>query len=327
MEINMHQIPERPTIAIVGAGPIGCILGAHLAKAGHEVHLVDIMKDHLDRIASDGLLISGTKEMKVDFPPERMHYDISDLSGKKFDVVFVSFKASLLHRVLPPLTKALGDDTVVVSLQNGLDTEDLIAQSFSKENTLRVVVNYAGNIVDNGHIRLSFFTPPNYIGMLTPKAEANAMRLAKMISDSGLQTKFTSNIKRYEWEKVILNAALSPVCALTRRTMKQMMDFEESRSLVGALLKEGIEVAMASGVEYDESFLSHCIEYLEKAGHHKTSMHIDLDRGSPTEIDFINGKIVEYGKLTNIPTPLNYAITSLIKSAELPQREDTKKLE
>ncbi len=102
--------------------------------------------------------------------------------------------------------------------------------------------------------------------------------------------------------------------------MKQMMEFNKTRELVEAILREGIEVAKANGIFFESEFLIHGMNYLDKAGHHKTSpMHVDIERGSPTEIDFINGKIVEYGKLKGIPTPYNSTIVSLIRGSELPE--------
>jgi 2-dehydropantoate 2-reductase len=181
------------------------------------------------------------------------------------------------------------------------------------------VVNYAGNLIDNGKIRMSFFNAPNYIGTIDPVAETKARSLAEIITAADLETVFTEEIKKYEWEKIILNAALSPVCALTRRTMKQMMTFKETRKLAEAILREGIEVAKANGIYFKPDFLEFGMSYLDKAGHHRTSMHVDIEKRNPTEIDFINDKIVKYGKAKGIPTPYNSAIVSLIKGSELPE--------
>jgi len=309
-------------LAVIGAGPIGGIMGAHLADAGHNVILVDILKDHLDEIRDKGLSIGGTKKMNVPFPSENLCYSIDDLAGKNIDYILVSVKASFLPKIMQMMKSAVAGDTTVVSLQNGLDTEELIAEVFGEENTLRIVVNYAGNMIGNGKLRMSFFNPPNYVGTVNPAAEGKASELAELITAAELETVFTGEIKKYEWEKVILNAALSPECALTRRTMKQMMELRETRELVRAVLIEGIEVAEASGISYGPEFLDHCMGYLDKAGHHRTSMHVDIERGSPTEIDFINGKIVEYGKLKGIPTPYNSTIVALIKGSELPEHTE-----
>jgi 2-dehydropantoate 2-reductase len=200
-----------------------------------------------------------------------------------------------------------------------LDNEDLIADAFGKENTLRIVVNYAGNLIENGKVHMSFFNAPNYIGMIDSKAKEKAETLAEIITKADLETEFTPEIRKYEWEKIILNAALSPVCALTRRTMKQMMEFEDTRNLAEAILREGIEVAAANGVHFKPDFLKFCMGYLDKAGHHRTSMHVDIEKKNPTEISFINDKIVQYGKAKGIPTPINSTIVSLIRGSELPE--------
>ena len=315
--MEAFYMDRKKKFAIIGAGPIGGTMGAHLKKAGHEVILVDILRDHLDEIERNGLGICGFKEMAVPFPAESLCYSVDELAGKNVDIIFISVKASIMPRILPDIEKVAGENSTFVSLQNGLDTEDFIADAFGSRNTLRIVVNYAGNLVANGLVRLSFFNAPNYIGMIHPDAEGKARELADIITDAELATEFTSEIKKYEWEKTILNAALSPVCALTRRTMKQMMELDYTRELVRAILVEGIEVAEANGIFYGPDFMPHCMGYLDKAGHHKTSMHVDIENRSPTEIGFLNEKIVEYGILKGIGTPYNSAIVALIRGAEL----------
>jgi len=310
---------DKYRFGIVGVGPVGSIMAAHLAKAGHNVTLVDILRAHMDEIKTNGLSITGFKEMNVPFSRANLCYGIDEMSGKDVDVVFISVKASVLPQILPILKQVAKPGMTFISLQNGLDNEDLIADVFGKENTLRIVVNYAGNLIDNGKVRMSFFNAPNYIGMIDPAAEKKARTLAEVITAADLETAFTSDIRKYEWEKIILNAALSPVCALTRRTMKQMMEFEDTRGLAEAVLREGIEVAEANGIYFESGFLEHCMGYLDKAGHHRTSMHVDIEKKNPTEIDFINDKIVKYGKAKGIPTPYNSTIVSLIRGTELPE--------
>lgn len=310
---------RKRRMAIIGVGPVGGIMAAYLKNSGHEVLLVDILKGHLDEIRTVGLKIEGLKDMTVPFTDGELCYSIAELEGKDVDTVFVSVKASVLSKILPELKAVISPGTLTISLQNGMDTEEAIAEYFGGENTLRIVVNYAGNLIGNGRIRMSFFNPPNYLGTISTEAEARGRDLADLITASGMETAFTPEIKKYEWEKVILNAALSPVCALTQKTMKQMMECGETRELVKAILREGIEVAKANDIHFDLGFLEHCMDYLDKAGHHKTSMHVDIDRGSPTEIAFLNEKIVEYGKLKGIPTPYNSTIVSLIRGLELPE--------
>ena len=304
---------------VLGVGPVGGIMAAHLAKAGHDVTLIDVMKAHMDEIKKSGLSVTGFKEMNVSFPKNNICYGIDELKDKDVDVLFISVKASILPQILPMLKQVVKPGMTFIALQNGLDNEELIADAFGKENTLRIVVNYAGNLIDNGKVRMSFFNAPNHIGMIDPKAEKKAKELAEVITAADMETEFTSEIKKYEWEKIILNAALSPVCALTRRTMKQMMEFEDTRNLAESILREGIEVAAANGIHFKPDFLEFCMGYLDKAGHHRTSMHVDIEKKNPTEITFINDKIVKYGKAKGIPTPINSTIVSLIRGSELPE--------
>ncbi len=310
---------EKYKLGIVGVGPVGSIMAVHLAKAGHDITVVDILKPHLDEIKKNGLIITGFKELKASFPGKNLCYHINEMRGKNFDGIFIAVKASALSQILPILENAVQSGTTFISLQNGLDNEDLIANVFGKENTLRIVVNYAGNLIDNGKVRMSFFNAPNYIGMIDTSAKEKAQTFAKLITNADLETVYTPEIKKYEWEKIILNAALSPVCALTRRTMKQMMQFTETRDLAEAILREGIEVAEAHGIHFQPNFLEFCMSYLDKAGHHRTSMHVDIEKQNPTEIDFINDKIVKYGKIKGILTPMNSTIVALIKGSELPE--------
>jgi 2-dehydropantoate 2-reductase len=307
---------RAPKIAIVGVGPVGGVLGAYLARAGHYVVLCDIQKPHLDAIKRRGLSITGFADLLG--PCERVAYGIDELSRfPAVDTIVIATKASALPRVVPEIRKIARPGMQFVSCQNGLDNEEYLAETFGPDKVLRIIVNFAGSQMGDGIIHMSFFNPPNYIGAMTSEGEALAHRLAGMMSEAELETKFTQRVKKHEWEKVILNAALSAMCALTRKPMKDMMDFEQTAFLAGELMREGIEVAEAGGVKLEEGFLEHGVEYLKKAGYHRTSMHQDILRRLPTEIDWLNGRIVERGRELDLPTPYNLAITTLIKGLEL----------
>ncbi|MFX0034114.1 MAG: ketopantoate reductase family protein [Candidatus Hermodarchaeota archaeon] len=308
---------EEFRIGIIGIGPTGGILASHLAKAKHNVVLVDINKSRMDKIKKKGLTLTHLKNFNVKFPNENICYSIDELENKNLNTIFIAVKASHLEKILPQLKKIAKPNTTLISLQNGFDTEELIAEFVGEENSLRIVVNYAGNIIEDGVIRMSFFNPPNYLGVLTTNAEEKAKKLADIINSSDLETIFTQDIKKYEWTKCILNT-ISPVCVTTRTTMKQTMEFPETREICREILREGIEVARARGLKFEPDFLDKCMNYLDKAGHHRVSMEADINAGNPSEIGFLNGKIVEYGKIEGIPTPYNKIFVSLIKGCELP---------
>jgi 2-dehydropantoate 2-reductase len=245
-------------------------------------------------------------------------YSASELSTfPEVDTIVISTKASILPKLIPEIAVIARPGMRFVSCQNGLNNEGYLAEAFGPGSVLRIVVNYAGSQMGDGHIAMSFFNPPNYIGAVAAEGEPLARQMAEMMSQAGLDTQFTHNIKKYEWEKVILNAGLSAMCALTRKPMKDMMDLEQTELLAQELMREGIDVAEAGGVTFDEGFMEHAVQYLKKAGYHRTSMHQDILRRLPTEIDWLNGRIVERGRQLGLKTPHNFAITALIKGLEM----------
>lgn len=308
---------EKFKFGIIGVGPTGGILAVHLAKTGYNVVLVDVNKSHMDKIKKKGLTLTNLEKINVKFPKENICYTIEELQDKDVNTIFIAVKASHLHKILPQIKNVVKKETVLISTQNGFDTEELIAEYVGRQNTIRIVVNYAGNIIEDGVIRMSFFNPPNYLGVISSEAEEKARKIAEIINSSGLETIFTPEIKKYEWTKCILNT-ISPVCVTTRTTMKQTMEFTETREICREILREGIEVARARGINFESDFLDKGMSYLDKAGHHRVSMEADINAGNPSEIGFLNGKIVEYGELEGIHTPYNKIFVSLIKGCELP---------
>ncbi len=307
---------SKTKIAIIGAGPIGGIMGAHLTRAGNSVVLCDVLKSHIDAIRDKGLTITGVSEMNVRC--EHLAYSISELSEyPDVDTIVVSTKASIMPRLIPDLKRVAGPETKFICAQNGLGNEEFLAGVFGNENVLRMVINYAGGQTGDGQLWMSFFNPPNYIGALAPQGEAAASQMAETLSAAGLTTQRTKDIQKYVWEKVILNIALNPVCALTQKPMKDMIDCPDTRVLAEELMREGIEVARASGVTFDEGFFDFCVDYLKKAGYHRTSMQQDVLRKVPTEIDWLCGRIAERGRALGVKTPYNYAVTALIKGVEM----------
>jgi 2-dehydropantoate 2-reductase len=205
----------------------------------------------------------------------------------------------------------------VISYQNGIGNEEFLAKYFGKDRAMRVAINYAGNVVGPGKIRMSFFHKPNHIGcMCGTSICGHAIELAELMTSVGLETEPTAEIKRLTWRKTILNAALSPVCAVLAQTMSSVMEFPPARELVEALLWESISVARAAGFDYGEGFFDDCVKYLATAGPHKPSMLVDIENGMPTEIDFINGKIASVGQELQVPVPLNTTMTALVKARE-----------
>jgi 2-dehydropantoate 2-reductase len=315
----MDNQPSGLRIGVIGVGPVGAILAGHLARAGEDVRIIDILRNHVDKMREEGLHIGGMLDLTVKIA--KTSYAISDMADLEFDVIFVCTKASFLPIIIRELEQVYKSGTKIVSYQNGLDNERQLAQAFGEENTLRVVINYAGNFIEDGKVTMNFFHKPNYIGTMTEDNVPFANRIAEMMTNAELETEYTPLIRTHVWEKVILNSALAPISALTGMTMKEVTTFEDTMVMLKELLREGIAVAEADGCEFDDGFFDHCVWYLSQAGHHKPSMLIDVENRSPTEIDFLNGGIMRHGASYGIPVPVNESITQLVRALDQQNRK------
>jgi len=308
---------RKPTIGIIGLGPVGSILAAHLAKSGVDVVVEDVAKKVLTEIKRDGLRVSGIRELSARI--SKTANSMVELVEFEPDIVFVATKACFLKAVLAELKSVYKAGMKVVSFQNGMDNERIIAESLGVDAAYRVVINYAGNLENLGHARMNWFQPPNYVGAFKRgryMTDGTTKYVAELLTACGLETEEASDIKRHVWVKVILNAALCSVCGLTGQTMKGAMDFDFSRDLAVKVLEEGLRVAERDGYDFGEDSLNEFTKYLEKGGAHKPSMLVDVESRRRTEVDFLSGAIVRYGERYGVETPVNLVLTGLLTALE-----------
>jgi len=305
---------KRPTVGIIGLGPVGSILAAHLAKGGVDVVVEDIAKELLVKVRKDGLRVSGIRELAARFDKV-----VGSLAEFEPDIVFVATKACFLRIVLAELKSVYKTGMSVVSFQNGLDNERVIAETLGIDTAYRVVVNYAGELVSPGSAKMNWFQPPNYVGAFKSgryTTDETTKYIAEVMTASELETEETPDIKRHVWEKTILNSALCSICALTGQTMKGAMEFGFSRDLAVKVLEEGLRVAEADGYDFGREALDRFTGYLKKGGAHKPSMLVDVENGRRIEVDFLSGAIMDYGERYGVETPVNMVLTRLLKALE-----------
>ncbi len=204
----------------------------------------------------------------------------------------------------------------VVSWQNGIDTELELAKALGRKPVMRAVVNYGCGLVGPGHVNMPFHHPPHYIQELDPQSAPAAIAIAEAFTVSGLKTEHTDQIISMVWRKGVLNACMNPVCAVTGLTMAQAMNDPIVFKIVDSLIKECVKVARANEISLGWDFYPHAIAYMSNAGNHKPSMLMDIENNRRTEIDYINGKFVEYGQQAGIETPYNITLKSLVKGLE-----------
>jgi 2-dehydropantoate 2-reductase len=208
-------------------------------------------------------------------------------------------------------------DGSVCSVQNGVGNEEAVAEHV--ERVIRGTTFPAGKIVEPGHVQWDV-KGETTIGPFEPRpAPMEAVeRLAEACTRAGMPTKAVDDARGPQWQKLIFNAATNPIGALTRLTHGRVCEEPALRAVVTALVDEGKAVAAAQGIELDED-PERLIDYAagrEVAYDHKASMLQDVEAGHETEIDFLNGGIVRFGREHGVPTPLNEVVTALVKGVE-----------
>lgn len=308
-------------VAVVGLGPTGSILAAHLQEAGIEPAICDIDKVKLDLIRTGGIQLTGAIEKNIKF--KEIFSSLKDLENFKPDIIFFAVKAHQMPFLLAEALQLDHDNLTVVSAQNGIDVENFLIESFGENKTLRMVINYAGNLKSQTVIKVTFFNPPNYIASMDDSKKEVAVWIADQLNAAGLTTKTVGSfeiIKRV-WEKTILNASLSALCGIGKLTMKEAMDMADTVEIIEQIILEGIEVAEKEKIKFEDEFTRKCLRYLRKAGPHFPSLAVDLINNRATEIEFINGKIVDYGRKHYVRTPVNLSFTNMVKA--ISQRNQT----
>ena len=299
-------------VCIVGCGAVGSLFAAGLAQLDDvEVWAYDLDREHVRAINERGLRISGAGELEARL---RATSDASELPPCDFGIV--ATKSMHTGAAMASVAAAFAGGSVC-SVQNGVGNEEAIAEHV--ERVIRGTTFPAGRIVEPGHVQWDV-KGDTTIGPFEPSPAAmdEVERLAEACTRGGLPTQAVADARGPQWRKVIFNAATNPVGALTGLTHGQVCEDAALRRLVSGLVDEGKAVAAAQGIELDadpEELIDHAAKP-EVAYWHKASMLQDAEARRTTEIDYLNGGIVRFGREHGVPTPLNEAVTALIKGME-----------
>jgi 2-dehydropantoate 2-reductase len=298
-------------IGIVGCGAVGSLFAAHLAQLDEaEVCAYDLDGAHVDAINANGLRLSGAGELTGRL---RATSDAEEIPPCDFGIVAV--KSMHTAPAIAATASAFGDDCAVCSVQNGIGNEEILADHVHR--VIRGTTFPAGHVIEPGHVGWDT-KGDTWVGPYEDTPMVLVERLADLITRSGMNTIALSDARGAQWTKAIFNAATNPVGALTGLAHGELCDFEPTRRLVSRLIDECKAVADALGIELDHD-PEEMVDHAARVAHdHKASMTQDVEARRPTEIDFLNGAIVERGEGAGVPTPLNRAIWALVKAREEP---------
>lgn len=305
---------ESFKLGIVGLGPVGLILAVHFKLAGCEVAICDVDKRKINLIREEGIELVGKICKKAYF--KHIYSSIHELMDHKFDLLISSVKAYHVDSVLDQIEAEDHQNLNLLCAQNGIDIRMKYQSHFKDSKILRMIVNFAGNLNAPNVVNVTFFNPPNYIGSIDDSNGGLSEIISEILSSQEMATKSIDSFKIAEeaWIKTILNAALSPLCGISVHTMKEAMANPDTLEIVEQIIIEAMEVAKAEDVIFEKNFVKLCIRYLKKAGNHFPSLAVDLINKRETEIDYMNGKFIEYGRKHYIKTPINLVFTNLVKA-------------
>jgi len=299
-------------VTIVGCGAVGSLFAANLAQVDDvEVWAFDLDREHVAAINEHGLQLSGAGEVLAHL---RATTDAAELPPSDFGIVATKcmHTAAAIEATASAFTAG-----AVCSVQNGVGNEEAIAERV--ERVIRGTTFPAGRVVEPGHVQWDV-KGDTTIGPFepSPAGMAEVERLAEACTRAGLPTQAVADARGPQWRKLIFNAATNPIGALTGLTHGRVCEDPGLRRLVSQLVDEGKAVAAAQGIELDadpEELIDHAARP-EVAYDHKASMLQDVEARRPTEIDYLNGGIARFGREQGVPTPMNDAVTTLIKGLE-----------
>jgi 2-dehydropantoate 2-reductase len=302
-------------VAVLGAGALGCAIGGVLAEAGHKVWLVNRNAAHVQAMQERGLILRDAGEdRRVAVHAVRAASEIRET----VDLVIVLVKSFHTRDVMASALHLLGSDTVVVSLQNGLGHEDILAELAGRERVMAGKTYVGGTLIAPGHVLVGTRGKETILGELDGAATDRVQRISAQFTQAGLQTTVSPNIMCTMWDKLFVNVATGALSTITRQTYGVMYQIAEIEACAIAAVSEAMAVARASGVAisttdpkqaWDKAAAGLPFEF-------KTSMLQSFEKGSVTEIDYINGAVVRWGERCGVPTPVNRTLVACIKGIE-----------
>ncbi|HET9978762.1 MAG TPA: ketopantoate reductase family protein [Burkholderiaceae bacterium] len=306
-------------IHVLGAGSLGCAIGGTLAAAGSDVTLIARSREHVDAVNAKGLVMrdadGGERIVKVAAATDARSLAPADL-------VIVLVKSFHTEAAIEGYKAALGEHTIVMSLQNGLGHEEVLAKAVGRARLLAGKTYVGGVFLAPGVVRAGVKDKLTLIGepydTQTGGISERVRRIAAEFERAGLKTTVCDNITGTIWDKLLVNTATGALSAITRLPYGPLYALPELEATAVAAVAEAMAVARAKGVKLS---IREPIDAWRMAGaglgaDFKASMLQSLEKGSVTEIDFINGAVVAEGERLGIPTPVNRTLVACIKGIE-----------
>jgi len=303
------MLPENPTIAMIGAGALGCYYGARLAQHGKQVHF--LLRSDYAEVQKNGLTV---RSVSGDFslPPEAIHVFNDVRSMPKADLVIVTLKSTANDQFQPLIAPLLHDSTAILTLQNGLGNEERLAELFGAGRVMGgicfVCINRVGpGVIDHtahGLIRL---------GEFGGGPSDRARWVADLFNTSAVQCEVLADLRYGRWEKLVWNIPFNGLSAAMDLTTDRLLDTPAGEELVRRVMSEVIATARVAGANLPDELIDYQIRRTQNMGSYRTSMHLDRTHGRALELEGIIGEPLRAAKRGGVPTPLMEAMYAQLR--------------
>ncbi|MDP7673451.1 MAG: 2-dehydropantoate 2-reductase [Dehalococcoidia bacterium] len=304
---------QKLKVAVVGAGGTGAYYGGALAKAGHDVTFI-ARGSHLEAINKDGLQLNTVLlgDFHLDSPATD---DMSSIDP--VDLVIFAVKSWGTETAITDMTELVGKNTLIISTQNGIDSEQLLSDAFGKEHVLGCTATVSSMITSPGVVTQAGGPGSLVIGALTQGQSARVNELATQCVAAGIAAETHENIELAIWEKFTFICALSGMTALTRKPIGEIFAQESTTQMYLQVLSEVAEVGRATGIPLPQSIAADLLATTQaREPFIIGSMGHDLIANNPIEIGLLNARVVELGTKHDIETPANFAIEAALRPHE-----------
>lgn len=299
-------------IAVVGCGAMGSVYAGLLASAGNQVLVVDRWQDHVAAIRNNGLRVEGASG---DRTVRMQAYETAPQEA--MDLVIIATKASQTAAAAQDARALLEAHTVVLTIQNGLGSSDLVAEAVGADRLLvGIAAAFGASLRGPGHARHEGMAAVR-MGPYRALAVSEAEAVAQVWRQAGFTAEAVPDVRPMQWEKLICNVAYSAPCALTGMTVGQVMDDPEIGPVSRAAAVEALQVARGCGVNVAVTdAVAHVRAFGARIPDARPSVLLDHENRRASEIDVINGAIPRQAERCGMQAPVNATLTALVKQRE-----------
>lgn len=297
-------------IAMMGAGGVGGFFGGRLAHAGYDVSFIARGR-HLAAMREHGLIIEN--EPQGDIHVAKVHVTDDPATLGQVDIVVLSVKLWDTEAAAARVAPLMGPETGIVSLQNGVIKDDVLRRRFGDAAVMGGVGYVATYVARPGVIHQTGTMQRVVLGEYDGRRSARTEFLRDALLRAGVKAELSPDVRRAIWEKYVFLVGLSGATTTMRMPIGPVRANARTRAFLLELMRETVAVGRAHGVGLPEDYAENRLAFADELPSDMTSsMHHDLERGNPLEVDWLSGGVVQLGSAKRVPTPANRAVCDIL---------------